>query len=85
MANKRVKKWMCPGCGEEAVVPVIIGLPIHDDFEREQRGEVILAGCIMYGDEPDRPVQCRECGWYGEQLRGGTIREVTRTPHEWDD
>lgn len=83
MATKKVKRWTCPSCGRHEVVPVIIGLPIGDDFEREMRGEVILAGCVVFGDEPDRPVQCRECGWHGEELRGGKIRAVERTIPEW--
>jgi hypothetical protein len=79
MSAKRIQRWTCPGCGLDSVVPVIIGFPNNDDFERAARGEIVLAGCVVYGDEPDRPVECLECGWYGERLRGGKIREVIRT------
>ena len=75
MSKKRVEKWLCPSCGLERVVPVLIGLPTAEDGERARKGEVILHGCIVFGNEPDRPVQCTECGWYGERIRGGKIRE----------
>lgn len=50
----------CPRCGAGDVVPVIIGLPVDDDFAREAAGEVVLAGCIFDDDTPDW--SCRRCG-----------------------
>ena len=70
------KKLECPKCGSPTIVPVIHGMPIGDDFERERRGEVILAGCIIYGGEPRYPYGCLECDWYGRKDKNGKLHEV---------
>lgn len=70
------KRLTCPKCGKNTIVPVIHGLPIDNDFERASRGEVILAGCIMFGGEPRHPYGCLECDWYGRKDREGVLHEV---------
>jgi hypothetical protein len=41
-------------------------MPSPGDFEREQRGEIILGGCVLETDSAGRPTnpqwRCRECG-----------------------
>ena len=39
--------------GPPRFVPLIMGAPREDDIAREQRGEVMLGGCILRGNEPD--------------------------------
>lgn len=74
--RERCEKWKCPTCGTPTVVPILIGMPTEECGQAAMRGDVILQGCIVYGDEPDRPVGCTACGWYGEHVRGSTIREL---------
>lgn len=73
---ERYKRWTCPECRTLTVVPVVIGYPSLEDFEAEQRGEIILAGCIVNGDEPARPVACVTCGWNGENTRTKYVRAL---------
>ena len=73
---ERYRKWKCPTCGTYTIVPIVTGLPNPEDMEAAMEGHIILQGCIVYGDEPKRPVGCTTCGWYGEHLRGKTIREL---------
>lgn len=38
--------------GPPRFVPLILGMPRYDDFAREERGEVVLRGCILRGNDP---------------------------------
>lgn len=38
--------------GPPRFVPLIMGSPNDDDIARESRGEVVLGGCILRGNEP---------------------------------
>ncbi len=38
--------------GPPRFVPLIIGAPRDNDVELEERGEVVLAGCISRGNDP---------------------------------
>ena len=38
--------------GPPRFVPLIMGLPGSEDFAREERGEVVLRGCISRGNDP---------------------------------
>ena len=38
--------------GPPRFVPLIMGMPNPEEFVRQERGEVILGGCIMRGNEP---------------------------------
>ena len=40
----------CPTCGQK-MVPIVYGLPGPELFERAERGEIILGGCMP---EPTR-------------------------------
>jgi hypothetical protein len=50
----------CPRCGSDRVVPYAYGLPIPDLVAAEERGEVLLAGCVVDADSP--AFHCRACG-----------------------
>lgn len=73
---ERYQRWECPICLIYTIVPVVIGLPNPEDMEAAMRGEIILQGCIVHGDEPARPIVCTQCGWFGEHIRGRRIRQL---------
>ena len=60
----------CPVCGA-ATIPVLHGFPLRDDWEREQRGEVVLGGCIIGSTTPDRVCKGEPAHW----LREGAVVE----------
>lgn len=41
-------------------MPYAYGLPIPDLVEAEERGEVIMAGCVVHADSP--AFHCYACG-----------------------
>lgn len=49
----------CPSCGSERTVPIVYSLPSADVERRAQEGEVVLGGCIVEDDQPDRA--CLDC------------------------
>jgi DNA-directed RNA polymerase subunit RPC12/RpoP len=52
-------RW-CPECGSRSVVEVVYGMPAPDLIELEERGGVILAGCLVGDDDPRHG--CVDCG-----------------------
>ena len=48
----------CPRCGMD-LLEIVYGLPNSELFEAEQRGEVILGGCCLFGDDPR--YYCKNC------------------------
>jgi hypothetical protein len=44
-----------------AGVRIVYGLPSSEAFEAEERGEIVLGGCLIEEDEPTHA--CKECGW----------------------
>jgi hypothetical protein len=38
--------------GPPRFVPLVLGAPNDRDIARERRGEVVLGGCIMHGNDP---------------------------------
>lgn len=38
--------------GPPRFIPLIMGSPTDEDVAREERGEVLLGGCILRGNEP---------------------------------
>lgn len=56
-----------PHCGNPDVVRIVYGYPLGDDFEREQRGEIVLGGCVIGPESPTHV--CRACGENFGRLR----------------
>lgn len=56
------KPRKCPRCGHKPVASILYGMPIpsRELFEKEERGEVILGGCVIELDQPTW--QCSKCG-----------------------
>jgi hypothetical protein len=42
----------CPKCGSPKVVNIIYGEPSYKDSLEEEAGKIILAGCIITGNDP---------------------------------
>jgi hypothetical protein len=42
----------CPRCQSSDTIPIVYGMPGPDLFEAEERGEVLLAGCIVSHVDP---------------------------------
>jgi hypothetical protein len=57
--NVRVATRQCPACGSRAVVPILNGFPDADAFEKADRGEVVLGGCVIVENLPHW--SCRTC------------------------
>lgn len=53
------KPRTCPCCGGK-VVPILYGEPSSETFEKADRGEIVLGGCIIFADMPE--YQCTGCG-----------------------
>lgn len=49
----------CPACSEPAV-PIVYGLPDPSLSDSAERGEVLLSGCVIAGDDPT--AACNRCG-----------------------
>jgi hypothetical protein len=41
-------------------VPIVFGYPMPETFEAAERGEVVLGGCVIDGNEPT--ARCPHCG-----------------------
>jgi hypothetical protein len=53
------RRHPCLTCGA-ASIRIIYGMPDLDLFERSERGEVALGGCMIFDGRPTR--QCSSCG-----------------------
>ena len=70
----------CPRCGAADLVPVIYGYPDAELFAREERGEVVLGGCVVTPDAP--ALVCRRCGAGAESLAEAEAGAEPRIPPE---
>ena len=50
----------CPDCMSRDIVPIVYGLPGIQLHHAALRGEVLLGGCVISGDDPQWI--CRVCG-----------------------
>lgn len=53
-------KYVCPQCREKAGVNIVYGMPTRDLAEQAERGEVVLGGCVLEENQPER--HCTACG-----------------------
>jgi len=44
----------CPRCGAADPVPILYGMPTEKAGEAAARGELVLGGCAVDSDAPDR-------------------------------
>ena len=54
------RKYICPSCKQKTGVDIAYGYPRPEVFDAAGRGEIVLGGCCITDDDPDRA--CTECG-----------------------
>ena len=42
----------CPRCTMAGVIPIVYGMVGFDDAQRQERGEIVLGGCIIEDGAP---------------------------------
>lgn len=52
----------CPKCGSSRIAAIAFGLPGPELGEAAQLGELLLGGCLCYGDDRDPRWGCLDCG-----------------------
>ena len=50
------RTYICPRCRERSGVDIIYGYPVFELVEQEQRGEIVIGGCVI-----DAMAYCRHC------------------------
>ncbi len=60
MPNSQETIRFCLKCGGTKILPIVYGLPTPETFARAALGEVLLGGCVVFGNEPD--FRCADCG-----------------------
>jgi len=50
----------CSRCESGVLVPILYGMPGLDDWASEQRGEIVIGGCLRADDSPTH--RCNACG-----------------------
>eukprot|EP01037_Dinobryon_pediforme_P017700 gene17700-17914_t len=53
------RTYICPQCRERSGVDIIYGYPGFELVEQEERGEIVIGGCVIDAAAPDR--HCRSC------------------------
>jgi hypothetical protein len=60
----------CPRCGSTDAVEIAYGYPSVEMAEAEERGAIVLGGCLVGPESPD--YECRDCGavlpWVGSPV-----------------
>lgn len=68
-----MKKVCCPSCGQQEGVPLIWGAVDEERWKMAQRGDAVLAGCMMQpagGGVPDHA--CLQCAHRWIDLEDGS-------------
>ena len=50
----------CPHCGSPNYIEIVYGYPTHEAILKSKRGEAILAGCCVTGNNRPRH-SCKNC------------------------
>jgi hypothetical protein len=68
------RKYVCPKCKQKAGVNIGYGFPGIEQFERAERQEIMLGGCVLEENQPDR--HCFNCDhdW-----------QIVRRREPWDE
>ena len=53
------RKYICPSCKDKEGVNILYGMPSPELFEKAERGEIALGGCVIEESQPDR--RCLKC------------------------
>ena len=63
-----MSKYICPECKKKEAVKILYGYPGNGMMESAQKKEIVLGGCIIYSDNPNR--QCLKCGHKWKSIKG---------------
>ena len=55
-----VRMFVCPACKDKRGIAISYGLPSQELFEKAERGDAVLGGCMQEIGARDR--QCLACG-----------------------
>ncbi len=53
------EKPKCPSCSSDNVAIIAFGYPGPEMMEEAQRGDIVLGGCCVSGDDPEW--HCKDC------------------------
>jgi len=55
-----MKKPQCPKCkSNKNTIPILYGLPTGEGFDKADRGELKIGGCVVREDNPEW--HCKRC------------------------
>ena len=54
------RKYICPACRLKTGVDILFGMPSLEAFEMAERQEIVLGGCCIDLEGPER--KCTTCG-----------------------
>jgi hypothetical protein len=64
--KRKTERRRCPKCGAPELIAILYGEPTSEAWEASQRGDVVLAGCLVPCDDKGRFVgpkwHCKHCG-----------------------
>lgn len=63
----RRKRFVCPECGQKTGVPIIYGYPSRGLIKKAKRNDVVLGGCCVEIDAPNRHCQNCKHQWIDDQ------------------
>jgi hypothetical protein len=72
------RKYICPACQLKAGVKILFGFPSYKMFERSERGEIALGGCVLSEESPD--YRCLSCGHEWQIVRRQTEVDDALSP-----
>jgi hypothetical protein len=66
------RRGKCPQCGSRSVARIAYGMPgwTPELEQQEKAGQIVLGGCCVTGDDPNR--HCNHCGheWRSRRMAG---------------
>ena len=78
----RREETPCPNCSSSRVVPILYGYPMGPMVDEVERGEAVLGGCLMSGNDPMKfCLNCETSFDYGEAPLSGAAAYVV-SPEE---
>lgn len=75
-ANGMTAESICPHCGSDKTAAILYGMPAPEAVEQAQRGEIVLAGCVVSDHDPERA--CRECASLWSSSQDGTTTDISK-------
>ena len=68
----------CPNCGNK-MVEIVYGMPAPETFEKAEKGEVFLGGCMIEDDRPE--YHCNNC----RRNYSKDLKTYIDEPNNWED